>query len=79
MATTTSRGADELAAPSALLGTSSAMDVTRRMMPNTSWSRLTLTLAGRPGFDRESVPIAEGRSDVGSRAMMIGVLRGVNS
>jgi poly[(R)-3-hydroxyalkanoate] polymerase subunit PhaC len=70
--TTTSRAADELAAPLDLLLANSALGVAERMMPNTSWSRFGLSLARQPrvvasraaGLGRELVSIAEGRSDV---------------
>jgi polyhydroxyalkanoate synthase len=45
---TTSRSADELAAPLDLLLTSSAVGIADRMMPNTSWSRFALNLAKKP-------------------------------
>jgi polyhydroxyalkanoate synthase subunit PhaC len=69
---TTSKGADELAAPLDLLLTSSAIGLAERMMPNTSWSRFALSLAKQPGtvasrvgsLGRELLSIAEGRSDL---------------
>jgi polyhydroxyalkanoate synthase len=69
---TTSRGADELAAPLDLLLTSSAVGVADRLMPNVAWSRLALNLAKQPrtvasraaSLGRELVSIAEGRSEV---------------
>jgi polyhydroxyalkanoate synthase len=67
---TTSKSADELAAPLDLLLTSSAVGMADRMMPNTAWSRFALnlakqprTLASRAGtLGRELLSIAEGRS-----------------
>ena len=72
MVATTSRSADELAAPLDLLLTSSAVGMADRMMPNTSWSRFALNLAKRPrtvasragALSRELVSIAEGRSEL---------------
>ena len=72
MVATTSRSADELAAPLDLLLTSSAVGMADRMMPNTSWSRFVLNLAKRPrtvasragALSRELVSIAEGRSEL---------------
>jgi class II poly(R)-hydroxyalkanoic acid synthase len=72
MAATTSKNADELAAPLDLLLTSSAVGVADRMMPNTSWSRFALSLAKQPGtvasragtLGRELLSIAEGRSEL---------------
>jgi len=69
---TTSKSADELAAPLDLLLTSSAVGVADRMMPNTSWSRFALNLAKQPrtlasragALGRELLSIAEGRSEV---------------
>jgi polyhydroxyalkanoate synthase len=69
---TTSRSADELAAPLDLLLTSSAIGMADRMMPNTSWSRFALSLAKQPrtvgsraaALGRELVAIAEGRSEL---------------
>jgi polyhydroxyalkanoate synthase len=69
---TTSKSADELAAPLDLLLTSSAVGVADRMMPNTSWSRFGLNLAKQPrtlasragAWGRELLAIAEGRSEV---------------
>jgi Poly-beta-hydroxybutyrate polymerase (PhaC) N-terminus len=69
---TTTRSADELAAPRHLLLTSSAVGMAERMMPNTSWSRLALNLAKQPGavasraaaLGRELVNIGRGRSGV---------------
>jgi polyhydroxyalkanoate synthase len=69
---TTSRSADELAAPLDLLLTSSALGMADRMLPNVSWSRFALSLARQPcsvasraaALGRELVAIAEGRSDV---------------
>jgi polyhydroxyalkanoate synthase subunit PhaC len=69
---TTSRSADELAAPLDLLLTSSAVGVADRLMPNTSWSRFALSLAKQPrtvgsraaALGRELIAIAEGRSDL---------------
>ena len=72
MVATTSRSADELAAPLDLLLTSSAVGMADRMMPNTSWSRFALNLARQPrtvasraaALSRELVSIAEGRSEL---------------
>ena len=72
MVATTSRSADELAAPLDLLLTSSAVGIADRMMPNTSWSRFVLNLAKQPrtvasragALSRELVSIAEGRSEL---------------
>ena len=72
MVATTSRSADELAAPLDLLLTSSAVGMADRMMPNTSWSRFVLNLAKQPrtvasragALSRELVSIAEGRSEL---------------
>ncbi|PXX11930.1 PHA/PHB synthase family protein [Mycolicibacterium moriokaense] len=72
MVATTSRSADELAAPLDLLLTSSAVGMADRMMPNTSWSRFALSLARQPGtvasrvgsLGRELLSIAEGRSEL---------------
>ncbi|MFQ6330640.1 PHA/PHB synthase family protein [Nocardia sp. CWNU-33] len=69
--TTTTDAADELAAPLDLLMTSSATGVGRRMLPNTSWTRLALSLANQPrtvadrigAFGQELVTIARGHSD----------------
>ena len=69
---TTSRSADELAAPLDLLLTSSAVGMADRLMPNVAWSRFALNLAKQPrmvasraaSFGRELVSIAEGRSEV---------------
>jgi polyhydroxyalkanoate synthase subunit PhaC len=69
---TTSRSADELAAPLDLLLTSSAIGMADRMLPNVSWSRLALSLARQPHtvasrgatLGRELIAIAEGRSEV---------------
>jgi polyhydroxyalkanoate synthase len=69
---TTSKSADELAAPLDLLLTSSAVGMADRMMPNTSWSRFALSLAKQPrtvasragSLGRELLSIAEGRSDL---------------
>jgi polyhydroxyalkanoate synthase subunit PhaC len=69
---TTSKRADELAAPLDLLLTSSAVGMADRMMPNTSWSRFVLSLAKQPrtvasragSLGRELLSIAEGRSDL---------------
>jgi polyhydroxyalkanoate synthase len=69
---TTSKSADELAAPLDLLLTSSAIGVADRMMPNVAWSRFALnlakqprTLASRTGtLGRELLSIAEGRSEL---------------
>jgi polyhydroxyalkanoate synthase len=69
---TTTRSADELAAPLDLLLTSSAVGVAQRMMPNTAWSRFALNLAKRPrivasraaALGRELVEIGQGRSEV---------------
>lgn len=69
--TTTTDAADELAAPLDLLMTSSAIGVGRRMLPNTSWTRLALSLAKQPrtvadrvgAFGQELVTIARGHSD----------------
>jgi polyhydroxyalkanoate synthase len=69
---TTSKTADELAAPLDLLLTSSAVGIADRMMPNTSWSRFALSLAKQPrtvasragSLGRELLSIAEGRSDL---------------
>jgi polyhydroxyalkanoate synthase subunit PhaC len=69
---TTSKSADELAAPLDLLLTSSAVGVADRMMPNIAWSRFALnlakqprTLASRAGtLGRELLSIAEGRSEL---------------
>jgi polyhydroxyalkanoate synthase len=67
---TTSKSADELAAPLDLLLTSSAVGMADRMMPNTAWSRFALNLAKQPrtlasragSLGRELLSIAEGRS-----------------
>ena len=48
MAATTSRSADELAAPLDLLLTSSAVGMADRLMPNVAWSRFALNLAKQP-------------------------------
>ena len=72
MVATTSRSADELAAPLDLLLTSSAVGMADRMMPNTSWSRFVLNLAKQPrtvasragALSRELVSIAEGSSEL---------------
>ncbi|MFD6156962.1 PHA/PHB synthase family protein [Nocardia sp. NPDC060256] len=69
--TTTIDDADELAAPLDLLLTSSAIGVGRRMLPNTSWTRLGLALARKPRtvadrvgtLGRELATIARGDSD----------------
>jgi len=69
---TTSKSADELAAPLDLLLTSSAVGVADRLMPNTSWSRFALSLAKQPRtlasragtLGRELLSIAEGRSEL---------------
>ncbi len=69
---TTSRSADELAAPLDLLLTSSAVGVAERMMPNVAWSRFALNLAKQPrtvaartaGLGRELISVAEGRSEL---------------
>jgi polyhydroxyalkanoate synthase subunit PhaC len=69
---TTSKSADELAAPLDLLLTSSAVGMADRMMPNTSWSRFALSLAKQPrtvasragSLGRELLSIAEGQSDL---------------
>jgi polyhydroxyalkanoate synthase len=69
---TTSKSADELAAPLDLLLTSSAVGVADRMMPNVAWSRFALnlakqprTLASRAGtLGRELLSIAAGRSEL---------------
>jgi len=63
--------AEELAAPLDLLLTGSAIGIGRRMLPNTSWTRLGLalarkprTVAGRAGsLGRELATIARGDSD----------------
>ncbi|MRH92403.1 alpha/beta fold hydrolase [Nocardia sp. SYP-A9097] len=67
---TNSDHADELAAPLDLLLTSSAIGIGRRMLPNTSWNRLAIELARRPGvlgahaseLGHELVDIVRGRS-----------------
>ncbi len=72
MVSTTSRNADELAAPLDLLLTSSARGMADRLLPNVAWSRFALSLASQPRtvasraakLGRELVAIAEGRSDV---------------
>ena len=72
MVATTSKSADELAAPLDLLLTSSAVGMADRMMPNTSWSRFALSLAKQPrtvasragSLGRELLSIAEGRSEL---------------
>src|SRR5258705_5418562 len=72
MVATNSAAADELAAPSDLLLTSSAVGIAERVMPNVSWSRCALNLARQPrtatsrtaSLGRELVTIAAGRSDV---------------
>ena len=64
--------ADELAAPLDLLLTSSALGMADRMMPNTSWSRLALNLARKPGtvasragdLGRDLISIAQGHSKI---------------
>jgi polyhydroxyalkanoate synthase len=69
---TTSRSADELAAPLDLLLTSSAVGMADRLMPNVAWSRFALSLAKQPrtvasraaSLGRELVAIAEGRSEL---------------
>ncbi|MFI5776775.1 PHA/PHB synthase family protein [Nocardia sp. NPDC051570] len=68
--TTTIENADELAAPLDLLLTGSAIGIGRRMLPNTSWTRLGLSLARKPGtvagrvgaLGQELTQIARGRS-----------------
>ncbi|AGB23927.1 poly(3-hydroxyalkanoate) synthetase [Mycobacterium sp. JS623] len=72
MSATSSKSADELAAPLDLLLTSSAVGMADRMMPNTSWSRFALSLAKQPrtvasragSLGRELLSIAEGRSEL---------------
>ena len=72
MVTTTSRAADELAAPLDLMLTSSAVGVAERIMPNVSWSRLVLNLARQPrtvgsraaALVPELISIVEGRSAI---------------
>ena len=72
MVATTSRGADELAAPLDLLLTSSAVGMADRLMPDVAWSRFALNLAKQPrtvasraaSLGRELVAIAEGRSEL---------------
>ena len=72
MVATTSRSADELAAPLDLLLTSSAVGMADRLMPNVAWSRFALNLAKQPrtvasraaSLGRELVAIAEGRSEL---------------
>jgi polyhydroxyalkanoate synthase len=69
---TTSKSAEELAAPLDLLLTSSAIGVADRLMPNVAWSRFALglakqplTLASRAGtLGRELLSIAEGRCEL---------------
>lgn len=69
--TTTIDDADELAAPLDLLLTSSAIGIGRRMLPNTSWTRLGLALARKPRtvagrasrLGRELATVAVGESD----------------
>ncbi|MGW4771874.1 PHA/PHB synthase family protein [Nocardia sp. NPDC004278] len=64
--------ADEMAAPLDLLLTSSAIGISRRLLPNNSWSRLAVHLARRPravgkrvsALGQELVDIARGRSQV---------------
>ena len=48
MVATTSRSADELAAPLDLLLTTSAVGMADRLMPNVAWSRFALNLAKQP-------------------------------
>ncbi|MFQ6397993.1 PHA/PHB synthase family protein [Nocardia sp. KC 131] len=68
---TTIDSADELAAPLDLLLTNSAVGLGRRMLPNTSWTRLGLALARKPRtvaervgtLGRELAAIARGDSD----------------
>ena len=72
MVATTSRSADELAAPLDLLLTSSAVGMADRLLPNVAWSRFALNLAKQPrtvasraaSLGRELVSIAEGRSEL---------------
>jgi polyhydroxyalkanoate synthase subunit PhaC len=69
---TTSKSADELAAPLDLLLTSSAVGIADRLMPNTAWSRFALSLAKQPRtlasragtLGRDLLSIAEGRSEL---------------
>lgn len=63
--------AEEMAAPLDLLLTSSATGVARRMLPDSSWSRLAVSLARQPGtvasrvgsLGRELAEVARGTSE----------------
>ncbi|MFE3960736.1 PHA/PHB synthase family protein [Nocardia sp. NPDC059091] len=46
--TSTIEGADELGAPLDLILTSSAIGIGKRLLPNTSWTRLAINLARKP-------------------------------